>query len=321
MREIKALKERLDASERKSRSVTRKNQRLVSKLKERLVVKGKREQRRRQQQQEKWSPCANSTPRSQTKSLLKSLNVRPSDQNKKARKQLVYLHSVDNSVRLAASANSDTKGTVIGLLSASMDSSRQQVSFSSSLLSHHRRIAAVTETTRELPQKRREPERRAVVVGLVVDYLSRDEQSRMNPGKRDCVTINGEKVQTRVCTDYVGTLYNRFQAEYPLEKVGRSTFFSSRPAHILKSSSLQAFGCLCQTHENTSLLLKALKPLVPSQVSVSPDTFCDRFPDSASVSGLVAEEAERLPADHIFAPANGLCGELCMLQWYTECPV
>ena len=210
--------------------------------------------------------------------------------------------------------NSDTKGTVIGLLSAFMNSSRQQVSFSSRLSSHHRRIAAVMETTRELPRKRREPERRAAVVGLMVDYLSRDEQSALNPGKRDCVTINGEKVQTRVCTDYMGTLYNRFKAEYPLEKVGRSTFFCSRPAHILKSSSLQAFGCLCQTHENTSLLLKALKPLVPSQVSVSPDTFCDRFPDNASMSGVVAEVDKEWFAEISFRQWQRV---LCVKYRYT----
>ena len=135
-------------------------------------------------------------PRWQTKSLLESLDVRPSDVNKKVRKQLVYLQSVDNSVWLAASANSYTKGTIICQLSASMNSSRQQISFSSHLSSHHRRIAAVTETTTELPQTRREPVRRAAFVGLVVNYLFRDEQSRMNPGKRDCVTVNGEKVQT-----------------------------------------------------------------------------------------------------------------------------
>ena len=249
-----------------------------------------------------WSPsqCMQSTPRTQTSSLLKGLRVKPSSVSRKARKQLVYLHSVDNSVRQAADSDSKAKATMIGLLSANTKLARQQDAFSSRIGAHHRRIAAVTEPTVELPRKRREPERRATVVRMVVDYLSRDEQSRMNPGRRYCITIDGEQVQTCVCMDYMVTLYTRFKAEYPLEKVGCSTFFSSRPAYILKSSSLQVFGCLCQTHENTSLLLKALKPLVTSQVSVSPDTFCDRFPESVSVSGMVAEVDKEVFAEVSF---------------------
>ena len=115
------------------------------------------------------------------------------------------------------------------------------------------------------------------------------EQSRQNPGRRDCVSVNGELVQTRICTDYMGTLYQRFRAEHPLEQVGRTTFFTNRQAHILKSSSLQTFGCLCQTHENAGLMLKALRSVVPSTISVSPDTFCGDYPDAESVSTLVEQ--------------------------------
>ena len=82
----------------------------------------------------------------------------------------------------------------------------------------------------------------------------------------------------------VPTLYQRFRPEHPLEQVGRTTFFNNRPAHILKSSSLQTFGCLCQTHENAGLMLKALRSVVPSTISVSPDTFCGDYPDAESVS-------------------------------------
>ena len=105
-------------------------------------------------------------------------------------------------------------------------------------------------------------------------------QSRQNPGPRDCVSVNGELVQTRVCTDYTETLYQRFRAEHPLEQVGRTTFFG-------QSSSLQTFGCLCQTHENAGHMLKALRSVVPSTISVSPDTFCGDYPDAESVLTLM----------------------------------
>ena len=80
-----------------------------------------------------------------------------------------------------------------------------------------------------------------------------------------------------------------FFKKNPLEQVGRTTFFTNRPAHILKSSSLQTFGCLCQTHENAGLMLKTLRSVVPSTISVSPDTFCGDYPDAESVSTLVEQ--------------------------------
>ena len=217
------------------------------------------------------------------------MRLSPSHVSKRVYWELKYLNTLDSSVCAAADTGPKAKGTVIGLLSSKMKSARQQLNFKGRLSTHHRRLAPFQEPTMELPQKRRELERRAAVVRLIHDYLSQDEQSRQNPGRRDCVSVNGELVQTRVCTDYMGTLYQRFRAEHPLEQVGRTTFFTNRPAHILKSSSLQTFGCLCQTHENAGLMLKALRSVVPSTISVSPDTFCGDYPDAESVSTLVEQ--------------------------------
>ena len=105
----------------------------------------------------------------------------------------------------------------------------------------------------------------------------------------ETVSVKSELVQTRVCTDYMGTLYQRFKAEHPLEQLGRTNFITNRPAHMLKFSLLQTFGCLCQTHENVGLMVKVLRSVVPSTISVSPDTFCGDYPDVESVSTLVEE--------------------------------
>ena len=165
------------------------------------------------------------------------------------RTKMKYLNTLDSSVCAAADTGPKAKGTIISLLSANMKSARQQLNFTGRLSTHHHRFAPFQEPTMELPQKRREPERRASVVRLIYKYLSQDEQSRQNPGRRDCVSVNSELVQTRVSTDYMGTLYQGFRAEHPLEQVGRTTFFTNRPAHILKSSSLQTFGCPFQLLE------------------------------------------------------------------------
>ena len=49
--------------------------------------------------------------------------------------------------------------------------------------------------TTQLPKKQREPARRAALRDIVLKYLCEDEQSRQNPGKKDYVLVNGEKVR------------------------------------------------------------------------------------------------------------------------------
>ena len=116
-------------------------------------------------------------------------------------------------------------------------------------------------------------------------------------------------VQSRTCTDYMGTLFDRFRAEHPDVTIGRTTFFSLRPPYITKSSSLQSFGCLCQTHENTGLLLKSLNSLLETKVSVSPDTFYAKYPDEDSVNTILQE----LDCD--------LCPTVTIRQWQSiVCP-
>ena len=91
--------------------------------------------------------------------------------------ELKYLNNLDSSVCAAADTGPKAKGTVIDLLSANMKSARQQLNFTGRLSTHHCCLAPFQEPTMELPQKRREPERRASVVRLIHDYMSQDEQS------------------------------------------------------------------------------------------------------------------------------------------------
>ena len=118
-----------------------------------------------------------------------------------------------------------TKGTLLSLPSSGMQKSRQEVPFSRSLEVHARCVRQYTSPTTQLPKKQRDPARRAALRDTVIKYLSEDEQSRQNPGKKDYVLVNGEKVQSRTCTDYMGTLFDRFRAEYPDVTIGRTTFF------------------------------------------------------------------------------------------------
>ena len=41
----------------------------------------------------------------------------------------------------------------------------------------------------------------------VKTFLTRDDNSRANPGKQNCLTVEGKKIQTRVLTDYMYVLH------------------------------------------------------------------------------------------------------------------
>ena len=62
-------------------------------------------------------------------------------------------------------------------------------------------------------------------------------------------------------------------------------------SHFLAPVTRRAaeFWTFCQTHENAGLMLKALRSVVPSTISVSPDTFSGDYPDAESVLTLVEQ--------------------------------
>ena len=92
---------------------------------------------------------------------------------------------------------------------------------------------------RQLLARQKELERQ------VRSFLERDDNSRMNPGKQDCLTVDGEKVQTRILNDYLYILYEKFIAENPQVKKSKSSFYKLRPKHIRHSNSLKPNNCLC----------------------------------------------------------------------------
>ena len=89
------------------------------------------------------------------------------------------------------------------------------------------------------------PDPVVVLERQVRSFLERDDNSRMNPGKQDCLTVDGEKVQTRILNDYLYILYEKFIAENPQVKKSKSSFYKLRPKHIRHSNCLKPNNCLC----------------------------------------------------------------------------
>ncbi|KAK3102947.1 hypothetical protein FSP39_015174 [Pinctada imbricata] len=125
----------------------------------------------------------------------------------------------------------------------------------------------------------------------VQEFLERDDNSRCQPGKADSKISENERKQTRVLTDYMGNLYEKFAAENPTVKLSKATFCRMRPNHVLITRFISRSTCLCTKHQNMALLLRALrKGGVP--VSANPEAY-------ATGEDLLAEELQTKLPDRI----------------------
>ena len=128
----------------------------------------------------------------------------------------------------------------------------------------------------------------------VLNFYEREDISRQAPGKRDVlkVKVNGSKVekQKRHLSMSIIEAYNLWKEENKSAKLGKSTFASLRPQHVLPASKLPKNVCVCRYHENFILLLEALHKH-----------------DSA------------YPAYHHSLPACTVCEESSDNCWFNKC--
>ncbi|KAL3882556.1 hypothetical protein ACJMK2_028891 [Sinanodonta woodiana] len=86
--------------------------------------------------------------------------------------------------------------------------------------------------------------------------MERDDVSVNMPRKNDCTKVEtGERKQTRVLTDYLSNLFEKFCAENPDLKVSKSIFCRLRPTHILLTKLITRNTCLCSKHQNFAMKL------------------------------------------------------------------
>ena len=82
-----------------------------------------------------------------------------------------------------------------------------------------------------------------------------DQNSRLMPGAKDCISVNGIKHQKRLLLLELKELYRFFKEEHPSKKIGFSKFCTLRPKWcILTGSSGTHNVCTCKQHENVKLL-------------------------------------------------------------------
>ncbi|KAK7162509.1 hypothetical protein R3I93_006735 [Phoxinus phoxinus] len=93
----------------------------------------------------------------------------------------------------------------------------------------------------------------------VVEFLTRDENSRLLAGKKDTVSKDRVKEQRRVLTKSLKELHKDYNAEAGERRaVSYRQFVRLRPFYVTEPKANDRNTCACLDHENVSLLLEKL---------------------------------------------------------------
>lgn len=91
-----------------------------------------------------------------------------------------------------------------------------------------------------------------------IQFLDRDDNTREAAGKKECISINGKKVQKRYLLFPMHTLYEKFLSENPSVQISRSTFYKCKPKHVVHPRLQDRQLCLCEKCSNTQLYIDSL---------------------------------------------------------------
>jgi hypothetical protein len=91
-------------------------------------------------------------------------------------------------------------------------------------------------------------------IDLVVKFYLEDGISRVSSNTKDVIKIKNELVPIRYLEMTIEEALRKFYEDNPAVKIGKSSFYSLRPRQVKLHSPHET--CMCQTHENMSLLLQ-----------------------------------------------------------------
>ncbi|CAF3774578.1 unnamed protein product [Rotaria sp. Silwood1] len=138
-------------------------------------------------------------------------------------------------------------------------------------------------------------------VQLVVQFYLQDGISRVSSNTKDVLKIKNELVPVRFMEMSIQEALRKFYNEYPNVKVGKSMFYCLKPRQVKISSPHET--CICQTHENMSLLLHALNNYLQKKSSV------DNRLSNITVSNLIDLMVCNIPAEDCFLGACDQCND------------
>ena len=108
----------------------------------------------------------------------------------------------------------------------------------------------------------------------VIEFLSREDNSRTQSGKADSKKDNGSRKQVKVLTDYMNNLYQKFCEENPSLKISFATFCRLRPKSVSLARFISRNACQCLRHQNMALKIQALRK-VGAKLRENPENILD----------------------------------------------
>ena len=99
---------------------------------------------------------------------------------------------------------------------------------------------------------------------LDTSFYESNENSRLMPGKKDCVSVRKAggrvNIQKRLVLSNLKELYHLFKDRFPCQKIGFSKFAELRPTHcVLAGASGTHPVCVCTIHQNVKLMIQSAK--------------------------------------------------------------
>ncbi|KAL4711611.1 hypothetical protein ACJJTC_003628 [Scirpophaga incertulas] len=132
-----------------------------------------------------------------------------------------------------------------------------------------KKLSALAAKNKRLEKQKPPPIRKTLNTSLsrhlrnkiaIQQFLEKDENSKICPGKRDTITKRGKKMQKRYLSDTLFNLHKKYnsKATYP---ISYPTFTRYRPFWIVAPCVSARDTCLCIVHENFNLICQKLKQL------------------------------------------------------------
>lgn len=205
------------------------------------------------------TPTSSCTPNSKTTNELKELNFTPRRREKVKRKLMmknVVLHEISEA--RASTSSRYYRQSIARLIAGKLSTKYRQNRAISRGTGLCRRTLWKVSTNKIRPDRRIRSVKQLALD--VEEFMSREDNSRMQPGKGDAIkSSSGEKKQTIILTNYLGDLYQKFLAEKAQVKLSLATFCRLRPRHVLPAKFISRTSCLCIKHQNMSLKCQTLK--------------------------------------------------------------
>ena len=122
----------------------------------------------------------------------------------------------------------------------------------------------------------------------IIEFLTREDNSKLQPGKKDNKKVGTEKKQIYILSDYLSNLYTKFEAENPEINISFSSFSRCRPKHILLTSFSSRNSCLCTKHQNAALTIKLLKS-EGIDLPANPEKALDNVPNTEELRNALPD--------------------------------